>query len=368
MKMFKRALSCFMAAVMALTMMCGLTVSVGAEEAEEVVEEYGSEYFLKGKYVPGTDDYSFILYYSFATAYAISYYYEYGYSAIFNIMFEKGNKYFTILFSSKGFIVADINGKGKAEQDKNTSVDIDFASDTTAATITMKASSASAKYIDLLKDSPICSVQLNFAGPDGTLWSYDSITGGLVNGHVWSSCDWELDFNKKSSQSTAKKISSIKISSISDRAYTGKAIKPSVTIKDGTKTLKNGTDYTLTYKNNTKIGKATVTIKGKGSYTGEKTVSFNIVPGKPTLKVSKKSDTKATFTWGAIKGAEKYEIYYSANGGKYKKLATVSGSKKSYTSSKLDFKKNDYKFKIRAYDKVGDKTYYGAFSKIVTVK
>ena len=33
-----------------------------------------------------------------------------------------------------------------------------------------------------------------------------------------------------------------------------------------------------------------------------------------------------------------------------------------------NFKKNDYKFKIRAYDKVGDKTYYGAYSKIVTVK
>ncbi|MGN0618409.1 MAG: hypothetical protein ACI4J7_05245, partial [Ruminiclostridium sp.] len=69
-----------------------------------------------------------------------------------------------------------------------------------------------------------------------------------------------------------------------------------------------------------------------------------------------------------VKGAEKYQIYYSTNGGKYKKLATVSGSKTSYTNSKLDFKNNDYKFKIRAYAKADGKTVYGAYSKAVTVK
>ena len=78
--------------------------------------------------------------------------------------------------------------------------------------------------------------------------------------------------------------------------------------------------------------------------------------------------TKAKFSWTAVKGAEKYQIYYSTNGGKYKKLATVSGSKTSATLSGLDFKKNDYKFKIRSYDKADGKTYYSSFSKVVAVK
>lgn len=169
-------------------------------------------------------------------------------------------------------------------------------------------------------------------------------------------------------QNKTKNISTLSISEISNKAYTGKAIKPTVTVKDGSTKLKKGTDYTVTYKNNTKIGTASVTIKGKGDYTGSKTIQFKIVPSKTTLKANKKSDTKVTLTWDKVKNAEKYQIYYSTNGGKYKKLATVSGSKTSYTNSKLDFKKNDYKFKIRAYDKVDGKTYYGSYSKAVTVK
>ena len=171
-----------------------------------------------------------------------------------------------------------------------------------------------------------------------------------------------------STSSSSKNISSLSISKISDKTYTGKAIKPSVTVKDGDTKLKKGTDYTVSYKNNKNIGTVSVTIKGKGDYTGSKTIDFKIVPAKTTLKASKQSDTKVKLTWDKVKNAEKYQIYYSTNGGKYKKLATVSGSKTSYTNSKLDFKKNDYKFKIRAYDKVDGTTYYGSYSKAVTVK
>ena len=180
---------------------------------------------------------------------------------------------------------------------------------------------------------------------------------------------WFYALNDPSMQAAEKDISKLTISKISNKSYTGKAVKPAVTIKDGDKKLVKGTDYTVSYKNNTKIGTATVTIKGKGNYTGTKTLTFKIVPAKTTLKVSKKSDTKATFSWTAVKGAEKYQLYYSVDGGKtYKKYTTISGSKTSYTTSKLNFKKYDYKFKIRAYDKVDKTTYYGSYSKIVSVK
>lgn len=51
---------------------------------------------------------------------------------------------------------------------------------------------------------------------------------------------------------------------------------PDVTVKDGTAVLVMGEDYTLTYSNNTEIGTGTVTITGKGNYTGIKELKFSI--------------------------------------------------------------------------------------------
>ena len=206
-------------------------------------------------------------------------------------------------------------------------------------------------------------------------WKKDAKEESYVKNNIFKTSHTSLlNYKPSSSESTStsssseKDISSLSFSKISNKAYTGKAIKPSVTVKDGDTKLKKGTDYTVSYKNNKNIGTASVTIKGKGNYTGSKTIDFKIVPAKTTLKAKKQSDTKIKLTWDKVTNAEKYQIYYSTNGGSYKKLATVSGSKTSYTNSKLDFKKNDYKFKIRAYDKVDGTTYYGSYSKAVTVK
>ena len=58
--------------------------------------------------------------------------------------------------------------------------------------------------------------------------------------------------------------------------YTKKAIKPNVKVKLGKKTLKKNVDYTISYKNNKKKGKATITIKGKNLYTGTRKTAFKI--------------------------------------------------------------------------------------------
>ena len=167
-------------------------------------------------------------------------------------------------------------------------------------------------------------------------------------------------------ETVAKSIAYTSTSSVSSKAYTGKAIKPSVTVKDGTKTLVKGTDYTLSYKNNTNIGTATVTITGKGSYTGSKDVTFKIVPPKTTL-TAKKSNGKYALSWKAVDGITKYQIQYSTDGGKtYKTAGTVAASKTS-TSLKLDTSKS-YTFRIRSYKSVDGKKYYSSWSKAVTVK
>ena len=64
--------------------------------------------------------------------------------------------------------------------------------------------------------------------------------------------------------------------------YTGEYIKPVVTVKvnvDGkTKTLTNWVDYKVNYKNFKNPGTATITVVGRGGYTGEKSMTFTIRP------------------------------------------------------------------------------------------
>lgn len=74
---------------------------------------------------------------------------------------------------------------------------------------------------------------------------------------------------------TARPVSTLKIT-VPSVTYNGKAQKPAVTVKYNNYKFKNGTDYTLSYKNNTKIGTATVTVKGKGKLSGTRSVTFKI--------------------------------------------------------------------------------------------
>ena len=59
-------------------------------------------------------------------------------------------------------------------------------------------------------------------------------------------------------------------------AYAGKARKPAVTVKLGKKTLVRGTDYRVSYLNNTKPGDVSVLVIGIGSYSGTATTHFTI--------------------------------------------------------------------------------------------
>lgn len=80
----------------------------------------------------------------------------------------------------------------------------------------------------------------------------------------------------------AKNVTGLSYSSISDQTYTGKEIKPSLTVKNGNLALKEGTDYKLTYKNNVKAGTATITVTGIGNYKGTKDITFKIKNPPPT--------------------------------------------------------------------------------------
>ena len=76
----------------------------------------------------------------------------------------------------------------------------------------------------------------------------------------------------------AKKMESGMIANIADQSYTGAAVEPTPILSLGGETLEPGTDYTVSYTDNTQAGTATVTVKGKGNYSGSITESFCIVP------------------------------------------------------------------------------------------
>lgn len=169
--------------------------------------------------------------------------------------------------------------------------------------------------------------------------------------------------NGKAIVSRETDISSLKFGKLANKAYTGKAITPDVTIKDGDKKLVNGTDYTLSYEDNKNPGQATITVTGKGDYSGTQELTFNIVPKKVKV-TSKKSGSQAVLSWKKSTGAAGYEIYSSVNSGKFKKLTTSKGVQ--YTA-KLTAGKS-YKFKVRPYITVDGTKVYGSWSNTVTVK
>lgn len=166
-------------------------------------------------------------------------------------------------------------------------------------------------------------------------------------------------------------ISAASVKKIANKTYTGKSIKPSPVLSYNGAELKKGTDYTLSYKNNKKTGKATVTIKGIGRFTGTKTVTFYIVPKKISIKsLSAVGNKKLKLTWKRNTTASGYQIQLALNKKFTKGIRNVNVSKNSTTSKTVGKLKKGkwYYVRIRAYKKVGGKKYYGKYSTIKKIR
>ncbi|RGG21914.1 hypothetical protein DWY44_08685 [Ruminococcus sp. AF25-19] len=189
--------------------------------------------------------------------------------------------------------------------------------------------------------------------------SYTNVNGKVYYG-AWSDI--------KSIKTANNDITKATVSGISTKAFTGKAIKQNVTVKVGNTVLKNGTDYTVSYSNNKKVGKATVKITGKGKYGGVITKTFKINPAKQEIqKLTAKS--KAFFVDWAQKGsATGYEIQYATNS-KFtsaKKVTITNNKTDKTTVSKLSANKKYY-VRVRSYTTVKGTKYYGAWSAVKNV-
>ena len=156
-------------------------------------------------------------------------------------------------------------------------------------------------------------------------------------------------------KSVIAKASNIKLNKTA-YTYNGKVQKPSVTVKDSKgKTLKNGTDYTVTYPKGMKnVGKYTVKVTLKGNYSGTKSLTYNINPkGTSVSKVTAaKKGFKVTWKKQATQTTG-YQVQYSTSS-KFKSAKTVTISKNKTTSksvSKLSAKKKYY-VRVRTYKTV----------------
>ena len=107
---------------------------------------------------------------------------------------------------------------------------------------------------------------------------------------------------------TGKSIaaSDMTVGDLHDVVYSGTEQVQKPEVKDGEKTLVEGTDYDLTFsEDKINVGTVTVTVAGKGNYTGEVTRTYQITPA--TLTVTTPSDSKtydgdALTAEGAISG------------------------------------------------------------------
>lgn len=78
--------------------------------------------------------------------------------------------------------------------------------------------------------------------------------------------------------------------------YTNSPIIPEVSVTWNGTQLTKDTDYTVDYTDNTNAGKATVTVSGKGNYTGTKTEKFTIAPASYQITLAGRADSPTKIT------------------------------------------------------------------------
>ena len=174
---------------------------------------------------------------------------------------------------------------------------------------------------------------------------------------------------EKPAPTPAIDIAGSKVESIADQVYTGRSLKPEVKVSYGDATLVEGTDYTVEYTDNRKVGKATVTVTGIGSYTGVKTVTFKIFPKATTITKLKKGARQFTVKWAKrINQVSGYQLQYSTSAEfTTSRKKTVSDGKATSTVITGLKKNTTYYVRIRTFHTVSGKKYYSAWSSASSV-
>ena len=164
------------------------------------------------------------------------------------------------------------------------------------------------------------------------------------------------------------------VDDIASVKYTGKVHTPVPIVKIGEDFLVEGTDYTVSYKNNTNAGTATITITGIGDYKGTITKTFKItkIANTMTAKARKSSFsfslskvTKAAQTTSSPATVSKAQGTVT-----YKKTSGNSNITIDSKTGKLTVKKGTKKdtYTIKVQVKAAGNTNYNSKTTTVTFK
>lgn len=124
-------------------------------------------------------------------------------------------------------------------------------------------------------------------GTDYTLSYENNINAGIAT----VTATGMGNYDPESSISTTflispRHIKDVSVAAIPNETYDGNPKTPDVTVTNGTTPLIEGTDYNVTYSNNTNAGTANVTIDGIGNYTGSRIEHFIIDKVSSNLSIS----------------------------------------------------------------------------------
>ena len=182
----------------------------------------------------------------------------------------------------------------------------------------------------------------SLVGGNGTAYDSGHVDAGYARVDSTGSPGYLTD------KSSGKKVSiaNAAVAGVKDKTYTGKALTQSPVVKLGGKTLKAGADYAVSYKNNVRAGKATMTIGGTGSYIGSRSVTFAIA--KADVKAAKaakvaarkytgkaiKPNPKLAYKGKTLKKGVDYTLSYKNNKKRGTATITVKG-KGNFTGAKV---------------------------------
>ena len=187
---------------------------------------------------------------------------------------------------------------------------------------------------------------------DYILYYYDNLEAGTAGVIITSLYDGtEITKNFKINPLT---VTALDIICKPTMTYTGSALKGVENITYKSLSLVEGVDYDINYENNVNVGKATVTITGKGNFAGPTTRTFSIVP-KPISQTTitldnntfrydgKRKTPTVTVRDGAktLELGKDYNVEYSdnINAGEATVTVTGIGNFGSYAEKKFNIEK-----------------------------
>ena len=207
----------------------------------------------------------------------------------------------------------------------------------------------------------LCDEQLGEEDVEPLGHSYDieTVTKATLskNGAVVQTC-FDCDAKK-----TVRTIYYPKTFAVAAQVYTGKALKPSVIVKDSAGKTISSANYIVTYANNVAIGTATAKVTFRGNYSGTKTLIFAIVPAQVSKPKATQTTSTVTLSWSKVAGSNMRYYVFSYNPGtkKYTCLSYTTGT--SYTVKKLSSGATYY-YAVQAYNTTAKK--WGKVSSVLT--